>query len=135
MTSVPPETASNVAVRVISPEKAGSVVNEIDGFDDPARRRQLYETHIDHVFPVCRLAAKSALTRRVEQRHPVSAPDPRVELMNFAGHLGGRKPVDERLRIEEGRVKLLGSGPDDPRCAGRGASMLVGHIEPPAGAS
>jgi len=85
--------------------------DEADGFDDPAWRRQFHEPHVDHVLPIRRLAAESTLVRRVEQRHPISASDPRVEFVDLARHLRRREPVDESARVEEGRVELLGPGP------------------------
>jgi hypothetical protein len=51
-----------------------------------------------------------------------------VEFVNFARHLCRREPVDKGGRIQEGRAELLGPGPDDPRCASRGANMLFGHV-------
>jgi hypothetical protein len=61
-------------------------------------------------------------------RHAISASDPRVEFVNFARHHCRREPVDKDGRIQEGRAELLGPGPDDPRCASRGANMLFGHV-------
>src|SRR5262249_46175036 len=102
--------------------------DEADGFDDPARRRQFHEPHLDHVLSVGRLAAKSALIRRVEQRHAISAPDPRIEFVNLARHLGWREPVDEGGRVQEGRVERLGPRLDHLRGTGPGARMLFGHV-------
>src|SRR5262249_30868678 len=59
--------------------------DETDGFDDPLRQRQLHEPHIDHVLSTRRLAAEDALIRRIEQRHPISAPNPWIKLVISAG--------------------------------------------------
>ena len=109
VTSVPPVTSSNVAIIAISPKKAGSSVTKLTGFDDPAGRRQLHEPYVDHVLPVGRLAVESALIRPVEQRHAISAPDPRLEFVDLAGHLCGREPVEQSGRVQEVRVELLGA--------------------------
>jgi hypothetical protein len=50
VTSVPPDTSSNVAVSVISPKKAGSVVTKLTASTIPAWRRQFHEPHVDHVL-------------------------------------------------------------------------------------
>jgi hypothetical protein len=42
---------------VISEERRISG-DETDAFDDPARGRQFHEPHLDHVFPIRRLAAE-----------------------------------------------------------------------------
>src|SRR5262245_58093799 len=83
-----------------------------DGFDDPSRRGELHEPHREHVLPLRGLAAKGAFGWGIEQRHPVSAADPRVEGVNLARHVSWRKPRDEHRRIYEGRIDILGPGSD-----------------------
>jgi hypothetical protein len=54
------------------------------------------------------LAAKSALIRRVEQRYPVSASDPRVEFVDLTLHLCRSKPVGQRMGF--GKAEWTSSG-------------------------
>jgi len=65
---------------------------------------------------------------RYTHGHPISAADPRIELVDLARHLCRREPVDESAWVEKGCVEFLGPGLDDPRCARPGAYRLLGHL-------
>jgi hypothetical protein len=114
--------------RVIRSKEGRICGGAANGFDDAAGRRQLQDLTLTTSSLSDVLPRKSALIRRIEQRHPIFAPDPRVEFMDLARHLYRREPVDKSGRVQEGRVELLEPGPDDPRCADGGAYILFGHV-------